>query len=342
MTYHQESLKNFEGESQPMRKVTRSVKRGFERLLALVLWLSITGTSLAESVEFSWTTPTTHTDGRSLNPQEIVGYRLYYGTTPTTLASTVDVGPVLKHTLDLPVGTWYAAVAARTATEISDRTNLVTRVVQASTPPPAPSPTPPPPSPPPPPTPVPPPAGAYLVCACTADVWGSCYGGCGASDGSRGREWVVPIAGSRVCSDTRPRDDWSTWGNLTDSDTVGAAQGKSPGPTTMADCQASAKQVRKADIVASQAPAPIPPPPPPPTGPVVVAIAAGARDVPVYGLTATGARSSTVLGVIEVGKACTGPVITTYRNDSYRRVARIDVKWARGVTLTDNVIAPCK
>jgi hypothetical protein len=85
------------------------------------------------------------------------------------------------------------------------------------------------------------------------------------------------------------------------------------------------------------------PPPPPPPAPVVATVgyASGVTQIPVFAMTSTNARSSTVVGVIPVGVACIGPQLTTYRNQGYRRVPRANVIWW-ATTPTDNAMAACK
>ena len=71
---------------------------------------------------FNWTAPTQHTDGRPLTT--LTGYRILYGTSPTELTTTVNVGNVLTHSVPaLPLTTtYYATIQALAGTEISDPT----------------------------------------------------------------------------------------------------------------------------------------------------------------------------------------------------------------------------
>lgn len=95
-------------------------------------------------------------------------------------------------------------------------------------------------------------------------------------------------------------------------------------------------------VTAMPVPTPTPTPTPVPV-PVVATIgfAAGVTQIPVWGLTTTNTRSSTLLGVIDVGVPCIGAQLTTYRSQGYRRVPKASVKWHE-TTPTDNAIAACK
>lgn len=84
-----------------------------------------------------------------------------------------------------------------------------------------------------------------------------------------------------------------------------------------------------------------PPPPPPPTGPVVVAVVAGLNMSPVFGVTSTGARSSTVLGFAPIGTPCTGTSIYGYRSQAYFHVDPSKVVWW-ATKATPNAAVACK
>lgn len=81
-------------------------------------------------------------------------------------------------------------------------------------------------------------------------------------------------------------------------------------------------------------------PPSPPTGLSVVAVIAGTNLSPVFRLDDKGRRQQ-FAGLIEAGATCTGPVLFTYRGDSYRRIASkdVDVWYSRP---TSRVAAACK
>lgn len=79
--------------------------------------------------------------------------------------------------------------------------------------------------------------------------------------------------------------------------------------------------------------------PPPPVTPVVVAVVPGLNMAPVFGITSTNARGSTVLGFVPVGKPCSGSVVYTYRGKGYRRVANADVLWWQSTPTTAAAVA---
>ena len=80
-------------------------------------------------------------------------------------------------------------------------------------------------------------------------------------------------------------------------------------------------------------------PPPTPNPPVLaVPVIAGMLQTPVYSITAAGLRSD-LMGFADVGTACTGPVLFTYRKAKFREVARADVKLWGSTSL--RLAAPC-
>lgn len=79
--------------------------------------------------------------------------------------------------------------------------------------------------------------------------------------------------------------------------------------------------------------APIPNPPI-----VTQAVIAGMQQTPVYSVTASGSLS-TLMGFADVGVACVGPVLATYRGAKFRQVARADVKMWGSTSL--RLAAPC-
>jgi hypothetical protein len=82
-------------------------------------------------------------------------------------------------------------------------------------------------------------------------------------------------------------------------------------------------------------------PPPPPVTPLVVAVVPGLSMSPVFGITSTGTRSTTVLGFVPVGKPCTGSVVYSYRGLSYRRFTSSDAVWWQSAATTNAAVA-CK
>lgn len=75
--------------------------------------------------------------------------------------------------------------------------------------------------------------------------------------------------------------------------------------------------------------------------PVVVPVVAGLSHSPVFGISGTGTRGTTVLGFVAAGKPCTGAVVYSYRGRSYRRVASADVIWWAS-TPTSNAAVACQ
>jgi putative Ig domain-containing protein len=67
------------------------------------------------SATLSWTAPTTNTDGSAVT--DLAGYHIYYGTSPSSLTTVIDVGnpATTSYTVNnLSSGTWYFAVNAYT------------------------------------------------------------------------------------------------------------------------------------------------------------------------------------------------------------------------------------
>ena len=75
----------------------------------------------------------------------------------------------------------------------------------------------------------------------------------------------------------------------------------------------------------------------------VVQVVIGMDHAPVYLLTQSGQRDQRykdACGYIEVGRACEGPVVYTFRQARFRRVSEADVKpW--GASCSGFVVAPC-
>jgi hypothetical protein len=69
-------------------------------------------TSVAVRIaRISWTPPTRYADGSKLTP---AGYRIYYGTAPTSYSQSVTINnaSTTQWELSLPAGTWYFAATA--------------------------------------------------------------------------------------------------------------------------------------------------------------------------------------------------------------------------------------
>jgi hypothetical protein len=72
---------------------------------------TVSGGSRAATL--SWDAPTANTNGTALT--DLVGYRIYYGSSPEDLKQSVQIGTVGLQTYvveNLDAGTWYFAVMA--------------------------------------------------------------------------------------------------------------------------------------------------------------------------------------------------------------------------------------
>lgn len=72
--------------------------------------------SSSGSATLSWTPPTSNTDGSTLS--NLAGYRIYYGTSPSSLTRTVQLSnaSLTRYVVnDLSAATWYFAVRAYTS-----------------------------------------------------------------------------------------------------------------------------------------------------------------------------------------------------------------------------------
>ena len=66
-----------------------------------------------QAATLSWEAPTANTNGTALT--DLVGYRIYYGSSPEDLKQSVQIGTVGLQTYvveNLDAGTWYFAVMA--------------------------------------------------------------------------------------------------------------------------------------------------------------------------------------------------------------------------------------
>lgn len=90
------------------------------------------GTPANGAAPLSWTPPTTNTDGSSLT--NLSGYRIYYGTSSTTLSQTIQVSNASISTYvveNLSPATYYFAVKAVTLTGAeSVPSNIASKTVQ--------------------------------------------------------------------------------------------------------------------------------------------------------------------------------------------------------------------
>ena len=116
--------------------VDRAFVDGLKKRLVCSYELSVTKPATTPPTTYTlplnWTMPTMRTDGSALAASELVGYRIYYGTSPTamTLTMTVAGGGTLSAQIPgLVAGTYYVSVTARTATEESALTNVLVSTV---------------------------------------------------------------------------------------------------------------------------------------------------------------------------------------------------------------------
>ena len=79
---------------------------------------------------YDWTPPATAADGSPLDPADIAGYKIYYGTSPGLYSGDIDIGKTTSFriaSLNLPHGaTYYVAVAVYARGCESDPSNEVT------------------------------------------------------------------------------------------------------------------------------------------------------------------------------------------------------------------------
>lgn len=71
--------------------------------------------AVEESVNLSWTAPTTRTDGETLTLSDLEGYRIYYGTESDNLVPLVDLigsSSTTYSITELSPGIYYFAVTA--------------------------------------------------------------------------------------------------------------------------------------------------------------------------------------------------------------------------------------
>jgi hypothetical protein len=83
------------------------------------------------SASLSWVAPTTRTDGSALT--NLAGFRIYYGTSQTSLTNTVSVTNATVTTAvvsNLTSGTWYFAVTALDSSgNESDKSNIASKAI---------------------------------------------------------------------------------------------------------------------------------------------------------------------------------------------------------------------
>ena len=77
--------------------------------------LTDVGGDVQQKVDLSWSAPSTRTDGTPLSLSELVGYRVYYGTSPDALQLQEEIVGVSETGVsisNLAPGTYYFAVTA--------------------------------------------------------------------------------------------------------------------------------------------------------------------------------------------------------------------------------------
>lgn len=109
--------------------------RGALLWAALIVALGLLGIGVAQagSATLTWTAPTLNDDGSPLT--NLAGYRIRYGTAPTSLTQTVQVAnaSLTTYAIDnLAPGTWYFAMTAYTSTALESLpTNVVSKTIEA-------------------------------------------------------------------------------------------------------------------------------------------------------------------------------------------------------------------
>jgi hypothetical protein len=81
--------------------------------------INVTQPASSGTATLSWTAPTTNTNGSALT--NLAGYHIYYGTSPSALATAINVanpGTTSYSVSSLPSGTWYFAVNAYTTSGV--------------------------------------------------------------------------------------------------------------------------------------------------------------------------------------------------------------------------------
>ena len=88
-------------------------------------------TPTSGNATLSWQAPTTDTNGAALT--DLAGYRIYYGTSATSLSETIQLTSVGLQTYviqNLASGTWYFAVTAVASTGVeSGLSDVVSKTI---------------------------------------------------------------------------------------------------------------------------------------------------------------------------------------------------------------------
>lgn len=96
-----------------------SVSDGYTSVSLAPFSISVSQPATSGAATLTWTAPTTNTNGSALT--DLAGYHVYYGTSPSTLSTVVDVAnpATTSYTVsNLASGTWYFAVNAYTTSGI--------------------------------------------------------------------------------------------------------------------------------------------------------------------------------------------------------------------------------
>ena len=70
---------------------------------------------LTDQVELSWEPPAARADGTGIAPEDLGGYKIYYGTSPDSMNKVIEIegGGKTKYVIDdLPPHTYYFAITA--------------------------------------------------------------------------------------------------------------------------------------------------------------------------------------------------------------------------------------
>lgn len=112
------------------------------RLLALLGMMVVSSAALGQKVaddaaRVSWVPPTARTDETPLPPEEIDGYRVYWGETEATVTeNSVGTTETTYTVTGLAPGTWYFAVRAiDTNGLVSDLSTIATKTILSTAPP---------------------------------------------------------------------------------------------------------------------------------------------------------------------------------------------------------------
>jgi hypothetical protein len=115
------------GDQGSFNNVLISVSDGKSTVALASFNILVSATTLG-SATLSWTPPTQNTDGTSLT--NLSGYRIYYGTDPSSLASSIQItnGGLTSYTVgSLTPATYYFAIAAYTADGVEGAQSAVGR-----------------------------------------------------------------------------------------------------------------------------------------------------------------------------------------------------------------------